>query len=61
MEYCYKYNRLGLWNRNKFVTSCNSSMGEEECSYSFCVTVFSYFNRKAPLQWDDSVVQIVLL
>lgn len=56
MEYCYRYNSLGPWNRNKFLTSCNSSMGEEKCSYSFCVTVFSYYNRKAPLQWGDGVV-----
>lgn len=35
LEYCYKYSSLGLWNRNTFVTSCNSSMGEEDCSCSF--------------------------
>lgn len=61
MEYCYKYSSLGLLNRNKFVTSCHSSMGEEKCSCSFCVRAFGYFNRKAPLQWDDSDVWIALL
>lgn len=54
MEYCYKYNSLGPWNRNKYASSCSSRMGKR--LYGFYVTVFSYCNGKAPLQWDDSCV-----
>uniref|UniRef100_A0A8C6JQ57 Uncharacterized protein n=1 Tax=Melopsittacus undulatus TaxID=13146 RepID=A0A8C6JQ57_MELUD len=54
MEYCYKYNSLGPWVRNKYASSCSSSMGK--MLYGFYVTVFSCCNGKASLQWDDNNV-----
>lgn len=56
MESGYKCYSLGLWNRNAFVILHNSSMGEAESSYSFCVILLSYFSRKALLKWNDSIV-----
>lgn len=53
MEYSYKCNSLGLWNRNTFVVSYNYSMGEVERSYGFWVTLFCYFIRKAQLKWNE--------